>query len=103
MATKELKLKRTAIMLMEAWTERELINIIHEALDTQPQIVKKVFWLRINNWSVEETAKALSVSSKTIYNRYSESLSVVREKLTKHYPEFTEFYEKDLTKRKRAM
>lgn len=89
--------------ILDEHNERELINIIHEALDTQPQIVKKVFWLRINNWSVEETAKALSVSSKTIYNRYSESLSVVREKLAKHYPEFTEFYEKDLTKRKRAM
>lgn len=31
MATKELKLKRTAIMLMEAWTERELINITIKA------------------------------------------------------------------------
>lgn len=84
--------------VLDQHSETELINIIHEALDDQPQIVKKVFWLRINNWSVEESAQELSVSSKTIYNRYSESLSVVRDKLAKHYPEFSEIYQKDLTK-----
>ena len=31
--------------ILDEHNERELINIIHEALDTQPQIVKKVFWL----------------------------------------------------------
>ena len=46
--------------------------------------------MRINNWSVEETAHTLSVSTKTIYNKYSESLTVVREHIRDHYPEFAD-------------
>ncbi len=70
--------------------ERELLVVIREALDKQPYVVRKTFWLRINDWSVEETAKVLAVSKKTVYNKYSESLSVVRSHLKNNYPEMIE-------------
>lgn len=69
----------------------ELVRIIHEALAKQSSLVRNVFWLRVNDWSVEETAKSLSVSSKTVYNRYSESLVVIRQHICQHYPEFAYF------------
>ncbi len=70
--------------------ERELLLVIREALDKQPYVVRKTFWLRINDWSVEETAKVLSVSKKTVYNKYSESLSIVRSHLKNNHPELIE-------------
>lgn len=69
---------------------KELVVIIHEALEQQPQIIRNTFWMRINNRTVEETARILSVSHKTVYNRYSESLAVVRSYIREHYPEFAE-------------
>ena len=68
--------------------EKELLALIHESLAHQPQLIRNTFWMRINNWSVEETADRLSISPKTVYNRYSESLSIVRTYIRKHYPEF---------------
>ncbi len=69
---------------------KELVVIIHEALEQQPQIIRNTFWMRINNRTVEETARILSVSHKTVYNRYSESLAVVRSYIREHFPEFAE-------------
>lgn len=74
-----------------AMNESELVAAIHEALENQPPLVRNTFWMRINDWSVEETASSLSVSPKTIYNKYSESLAVVRAHIRNHYPEFAEF------------
>jgi|SRR5690554_93690 RNA polymerase sigma-70 factor (ECF subfamily) len=76
--------------ITEGLNEKELLRIIREALKNQPPIIRNTFWLRINNWSVEETAHTLSVSTKTIYNKYSESLTVVREHIRDHYPEFAD-------------
>lgn len=78
---------------MAELSEQELLAIIREALEQQPTIVRNAFWMRINNWSVKETAHALSVSPKTIYNKYSESLTVVRRHIREHYPEFAELKE----------
>lgn len=75
----------TAVM-----NESELVAAIQEALENQPPLVRNTFWMRINRWSVEETARTLAVSPKTIYNKYSESLTVVRAHLRDHYPEFAE-------------
>lgn len=77
--------------ITEELIEKELLMIIHEALENQPQIIRNTFWMRINNWSVEETARTLSVSSKTVYNKYSESLTVVRTHIRNRYPEFATF------------
>jgi RNA polymerase sigma-70 factor (ECF subfamily) len=70
--------------------EKELLWIIQEALEHQSPIIRNTFWMRINNWTVEETSQALSVSTKTIYNKYSESLTVVRAHIRDHYPEFAD-------------
>lgn len=77
--------------ITEELIEKELLMIIHEALENQPQIIRNTFWMRINNWSVEETARSLSVTSKTVYNKYSESLTIVRTHIRKRYPEFATF------------
>ena len=71
-------------------SEKELLDIIHDALEHQPSVTRNAFWMRINNWSVKETARSLSVSQKTVYNRYSESLAVVRKYIRDNYPEFAE-------------
>jgi RNA polymerase sigma-70 factor (ECF subfamily) len=76
--------------ITEMMNEAELLAAIQEALELQPPLVRNTFWMRINHWSVEETARTLSVSQKTIYNKYSESLSIVRAHLRDHYPEFAE-------------
>lgn len=73
--------------------EQELLIIIQEALENQPKIVRNAFWMRINNWSVKETALKLSVSPKTIYNKYSNALSVIRYHIQNNYPEFTKMKE----------
>ncbi|SCD20412.1 RNA polymerase sigma factor [Proteiniphilum saccharofermentans] len=80
--------------------ERELLLVIREALDKQPYVVRKTFWLRINDWSVEETAKVLSVSKKTVYNKYSESLSIVRSHLKNNHPELIEDFNSTLNGKK---
>ena len=77
--------------IIEVMNESELVAAIHEALENQPPLVRDTFWMRINHWSVEETARCLSVSPKTVYNKYSESLAVVRAHIRDHYPEFAEF------------
>jgi len=74
--------------ITEHLNETELLVAIHEALEQVSPLMRKVFWMRIDNWSVEETARNLSVSSKTVYNKYSESLAVVRKHLRDYYPEF---------------
>lgn len=80
--------------------ERELLSVIREALDKQPYVVRKTFWLRINDWSVDETAKVLSVSKKTVYNKYSESLAIVRSHLKNNHPELIEDFNSAVTGKK---
>lgn len=80
--------------------EKELLSVIREALDEQPYIIRKTFWLRINDWSVDETANVLSVSKKTVYNKYSESLSIVRNHLRDKHPELIEDFNSAVTGKK---
>lgn len=86
--------------ITEELDERELLSVIREALDKQPYVVRKTFWLRINDWSVDETAKVLSVSKKTVYNKYSESLSIVRSHLKNNHPELIEDFNSAVTGKK---
>lgn len=86
--------------ITEGLDEKELLSVIREALDTQPYAVRKTFWLRINDWSVEETAKILSLSKKTVYNKYSESLSIVRSHLKNNHPELIEDFNSAVTGKK---
>src|SRR5690554_1022792 len=74
-------------------SEQELLAIIQEALEDEPMLVRNAFLMRINNWSVKEIAKTLSINPKTIYNNYSESLAVVRKHIQDHYPEFAKLKE----------
>ena len=69
-------------------SEQELLAIIQEALEDEPMLVRNAFLMRINNWSVKEIAKTLSVNPKTIYNNYATSLAIVRKHIQDYYPEF---------------
>lgn len=80
--------------------EKELLMVIREALDKQPYIIRKTFWLRINDWSVDETADVLAVSKKTVYNKYSESLSIVRDHIRNKHPELIEDFNSAVTGKK---
>lgn len=80
--------------------EEELVQIICDALDGHPPLIQKTFWLRINNWSVGETARALTVSKKTVYNKYSESLSIVRSHIKKKHPELVEDFSQAMIRKK---
>jgi RNA polymerase sigma-70 factor (ECF subfamily) len=84
----------------EELDEKELLSVIREALNEQPYIVRKIFWLRINDWSVDETAQELFVSKKTVYNKYSESLSIVRSHLKNNHPELIEDFNSTVTGKK---
>ncbi len=86
--------------ITESLDEKELLSVIREALDKQPYVVRKTFWLRINDWSVDETARVLSVSKKTVYNKYSESLSIVRSHLKNNHPELIEDFNSAVTGKK---
>lgn len=74
-------------------SEQELLAIIQEALEDEPMLVRNAFLMRINNWSVKEIAKTLSVNPKTIYNNYATSLGIVRKHIQDYYPEFAKLKE----------
>ena len=74
-------------------SEQELSAVIREALEDQPMLVRNAFWMRINNWSVNEIAKTLSINPKTIYNNYTKSLTIVRRHIQNNYPEFAKLKE----------
>ena len=74
-------------------SEQELSAAIREALEDQPMLVRNAFWMRINNWSVKEIAKTLSINPKTIYNNYTKSLTIVRRHIQNNYPEFAKLKE----------
>lgn len=74
-------------------SEQELLAIIQEALEDEPMLVRNAFLMRINNWSVKEIAKTLSVNPKTIYNNFATSLGIVRKHIQDYYPEFAKLKE----------
>ncbi|TAH66085.1 MAG: sigma-70 family RNA polymerase sigma factor [Anaerolineaceae bacterium] len=74
-------------------SEQELLAIIQEALEDETMLVRNAFIMRINNWSVKEIAKTLSINPKTIYNNYASSLAIVRKHIEDNYPEFVKLKE----------
>lgn len=65
--------------VFERFNEKELIAIIKKALDKLPKATARIAELRLlQNYSVDETATALSISKKTVRNKYSEALKVIR-------------------------
>jgi RNA polymerase sigma-70 factor (ECF subfamily) len=63
-----------------------LFKMIDEVVSQLSATERKVFDMRIRkNMSVEETAKALGLSSKTVSNKLSKTLGEIREKLNPDY------------------
>ncbi|HBG42814.1 MAG TPA: hypothetical protein DDZ96_01600 [Porphyromonadaceae bacterium] len=67
---------------------KEAIAIVREALASLPESTRRTFWMRLNNCSPEEIAQTLSITVPTTYNKFSQSLVIVRDHIRNKYPEF---------------
>lgn len=67
--------------------KEELLQIVHDALDSSTLLDKNAFWMRMENIPAKETAKELGTSTQTVHNKFSRSLATVRRYIKKHYPE----------------
>lgn len=68
--------------ILEKFNENELLEIIKKAIHELPKATARIAELRLlENYSVEETALALSISKKTVRNKYSEALKSIRKNI----------------------
>ena len=72
--------------ILDTLDTKELLVKIQDIIDQLTSTEKQVFELRImNRKSVEETAKILNISEKTVRNYLSSALGEVRKQLKTHY------------------
>lgn len=72
--------------ILDTLDSKELLVKIQDIIDQLTSTEKQVFELRImNRKSVEETAKILNISEKTVRNYLSSALGEVRKQLKTHY------------------
>ncbi len=65
--------------VFEKLNVQELTAIVKKAISELPKATAKIATLRLlENYSVEETAAELSISKKTVRNKYSEALKSIR-------------------------
>ncbi|NLI71850.1 MAG: RNA polymerase sigma factor [Bacteroidales bacterium] len=75
--------------IMEEMDLNSLFEEIDELLANNSELARSIFWMRINNYPAKEVAGKLSVKIQTVYNKYSESLALVKEHLKTNHPELT--------------
>lgn len=68
----------------------DILLLIKEVIADLPPLTKETFWMRIADYSVEETSEKLSISTQSVYNKYSQSLAVIRKHLEENHPELAE-------------
>ncbi|OPB91608.1 LuxR family transcriptional regulator [Elizabethkingia occulta] len=72
--------------ILDTFDTKELLQKIQAIIDQLTTTEKQVFELRmLKRKSVEETARILNISEKTVRNYLSSTLSEVRKQLKKHY------------------
>lgn len=67
--------------------KEELLQIVHDALKNSSSLTRNAFWMRMENIPTKEVANKLNTTPQTVHNAFSKSLSTIRERLRKHYPE----------------
>ncbi len=67
--------------ILEDISLKDMNNIIQKVIDELPGAVKRIARLRRQGHSVGETARLLSISEKTVRNKYSLAMAKIREVL----------------------
>lgn len=79
--------------IFEELEDEEIYVTIEKILDGLPRIAQDIFDLRARQQhSVKETASLLHVSEKTVHERYNWTLSILKGKLVKLYPQMNTGY-----------
>lgn len=60
---------------------KDLVKVINKVIETLPNTTGQVVKMRLDDQTVDETAALLSVSKKTVRNKFSEGLKVLRKNL----------------------
>lgn len=77
--------------------KEELLQIVCETLKNSSLLTRNAFWMRMENIPAKEIADELNTTPQNVHNAFSKSLSTVRERFRKHYPEFQTHGKKLLT------
>lgn len=67
--------------VLEEMSLKDMNSIIQNVIDKLPKAMKSIARLRQEGHSVSETARMLSISEKTVRNKYSLAIAKIREKL----------------------
>ncbi|WP_114788963.1 RNA polymerase sigma factor [Niabella yanshanensis] len=67
--------------ILEDISLKDMNILIQKVIDELPGAVKRIAWLRRQGHSVGETARLLSISEKTVRNKYSLAMAKIREVL----------------------
>ncbi len=67
--------------------KEELKEIIRDALKESSPLTKDSFWMRVESMPAKEVASELGVTTQTVYNKFSQSLSTIRKYIKAYYPE----------------
>lgn len=67
--------------VIEELEVEDLYHLISDALKEEQPIIARIFWMRINQFSVEEIANSLSVSERTVIRKSAESMKLVHSHL----------------------
>lgn len=67
--------------ILEDISLKDMNEIIQKVIDELPKAIKNIAKLRREGHSVSETARLLSISEKTVRNKYSLAMAKIREKL----------------------
>lgn len=68
---------------------KELLRIIDLCFNERQERSKRIFKLRLQNYSVREVAQILGISEQTIYNSYSLSRVQVQKIFARYFPDYT--------------
>lgn len=71
---------------------KEVALTIDQTVDQFPSNMKKVFQLRMDQFSVAEIAEALGIAPQTVKNNTSEALRRLREVLVEKHPDASSFF-----------
>ncbi|WP_300601332.1 sigma-70 family RNA polymerase sigma factor [Niabella sp.] len=67
--------------VLEQLNGKDLVKVINKVIETLPHTTGQIVQMRLGDQTVDETAAQLSVSKKTVRNKFSEGLKVLRKNL----------------------
>lgn len=73
--------KENYTSVLEQLNRKDLVRTINKVIETLPKTTGSIVKMRLDDQTVNETAMQLSVSEKTVRNKFSEGLKVLRKNL----------------------